>query len=99
MGHEFNIEVSTVEMFAGEQWIDLVEPCDHRCRHNALSVVAWGPDLAHYELNACDDCGCRAWRDGRYYQHRQTDPAQAQWWLDQQSWREVRAEMEGERDE
>ena len=49
-----------------------------------LSTIGWGPNLAHYELNHCDICGCRAWRDGRYYIARQSDPSTAQFWLDQQ---------------
>jgi hypothetical protein len=35
-----------------------VGPCPHDCGHRATTVVAWGPDEAHYELVACDDDGC-----------------------------------------
>jgi hypothetical protein len=86
MAHEFQIEVDQIEMFAGETWHDLGDPCDHDCPHNALSVVAWGPDRTHYELNHCDRCGCRAWLDGRYYLERQRDPREAEFWLTQQTW-------------
>ncbi len=87
MSHEFQIDVTEIHMFAGETWMDLDERCNHDCPHRALSTIGWGPNRAHYELNHCDICGCRAWRDGRYYIARQSDPSTAQFWLDQQDWR------------
>jgi hypothetical protein len=87
MGSEFHIEVDAVDMFAGHDWIDLGDECGHDCTHNAMSVVGWGPDVAHYELNECDLCGCRAWLDGRYYQERHRDPAKAAFWWRQMDWR------------
>lgn len=41
-----------------------VGPCPHACEHRVIAIVAWGPDLAHYELAVCNDgCGgdCRGW--------------------------------------
>lgn len=93
MGHEFQIEVDSVEMFAGYEWLDLGERCDHDCPHKSQSVVAWGPDIAHYELNKCDRCGCRAWLDGRYWQERQRDPEKAMFWHGQQEWRKPRRKV------
>ncbi len=29
--------------------------CPHPCQHRILKVVAWGPDMAHYELSVCQD--------------------------------------------
>ncbi len=87
MGAEFHIEVASVHMFSGHEWFDLGEKCDHDCRHHAQSVIAWGPDAAHYEMSECDRCGCRAWLDGRYYQERQRDPEKAGFWFGQQEWR------------
>ncbi len=42
-------------------------PCPHgSCSHWGQSVVAWGGDMAHYELVVCDDTegcagNCRGW--------------------------------------
>jgi hypothetical protein len=52
--------------FAGHGPARLIGPCPHDCRHHATSVVAWGPDLDHYELVVCDvtdgcDGRCRGW--------------------------------------
>jgi hypothetical protein len=46
----------------------VIGPCPHRCPHNLTRVVAWGPDLAHYELIVCDvvagcNRNCRSWSD------------------------------------
>lgn len=90
MGHEFQIEVDEVHMFAGETWHDLGEKCDHDCRHLGQTVVAWGPDIQHYELNHCDQCACRSWLDGRHYIERQRDPAAAKFWAEQSVWRKRR---------
>lgn len=47
----------------------ILGPCPHVCDHNDQRVIAWGPDLEHYELAQCDVLGgcngqCRAWTDG-----------------------------------
>lgn len=43
----------------------VIGDCPHECEHRAYSVVAYGPNLEHYELVVCDDDGCagncRAW--------------------------------------
>lgn len=44
-------------------------PCPHDCPHNLTATVAWGPDLRHYELHACNvpdgcDGNCRGWMAG-----------------------------------
>ena len=55
--------------FSGYGPLPVTGKCPHAgCPHNAISVIAWGPDLIRYELVQCDsDCGssCRAWVDGR----------------------------------
>lgn len=41
--------------------------CPHACSHESQQVIAWGPDVKHYELVQCDAIcagSCRAWTDG-----------------------------------
>jgi hypothetical protein len=58
-----------VHWFAGYEPAPVLGECPHvGCPHNALTTIAWGPDVKHYELVTCDaDCGgnCRAWVNGR----------------------------------
>lgn len=58
-----------VHWFSGYGPRQVIALCSHdECRHHALTTVAWGPDMARYELVECDaDCAgnCRAWIDGR----------------------------------
>jgi hypothetical protein len=64
VGHDTHVEVDDVHWFAGHGPADPIGPCPHDCRHSAVSVIAWGPSLRHYELVQCDDvCAgqCRAW--------------------------------------
>ena len=89
MGHEFFVEVTEVKMFHGYTWNDLGAPCDHECRHFGQSVVAWGPTTATYELAECDECGCRAWVDGRIEQTRHSAPDESKWWRAQIEWRQI----------
>ncbi|YCK81391.1 hypothetical protein M1D89_20325 [Arthrobacter sp. D3-18] len=49
-----------------------VQPYVGDCQHWGLTVIAWGWDLKHYELNTCDltangqpGCGSRAWMNER----------------------------------
>jgi hypothetical protein len=55
--------------FSGYGPLAVLGECPHAaCRHTGTSVIAWGPDLARYELVQCDldcDSSCRAWVDGR----------------------------------
>lgn len=55
--------------FSGYGPAPVLGECPHLgCEHRGTSVIAWGPDLEHYELAECDmDCDstCRAWVDGR----------------------------------
>ena len=50
--------------------------CPHPCQHRILKVVAWGPDMAHYELSVCQDYGCqgncRAWHGPSTYERLMT---------------------------
>ena len=59
-----------IDWFAGipesERARKAVGDCPHDCPHNMTAVVAWGADLAHYELVRCDvedGCNrdCRTW--------------------------------------
>jgi hypothetical protein len=61
MGGEFAIDTDFVHWFKGYGPIALGGPCSHDCKHRSMSNIAWGPDKAHYTLNECNDCGCRAW--------------------------------------
>lgn len=71
MGHHFSIDVDELRMFAGHDWRELGEPCDHACDHHYTAVIGWGPDVLHYELVECNLCHCRAWQDGRFWIDRQ----------------------------
>jgi hypothetical protein len=55
--------------FSGYGPLPVLGECPHvGCRHDAISTIAWGPDLTRYELVQCDsdcDSSCRAWADGR----------------------------------
>lgn len=53
-----------VHWFTGKRPTPQTVPCDHPCRHLARNprVVAWGPDIQHYEIVECALCGCQAWR-------------------------------------
>jgi hypothetical protein len=46
--------------FTGHGPARILGSCPHEgCPHTATRVVAWGPDLEHYELVVCDvDEGC-----------------------------------------
>ena len=65
-----------VRWFSGYGPAEVLGECPHSgCGHRGTGVVAWGPDLRHYELIECgiqgDDDGtdcagnCRAWTDDR----------------------------------
>lgn len=61
-----------VHWFAGYEPGEVRGGCPHNCTHNAVAVIAWGPDFTHYELAECevregDGCAgrCRAWIDHR----------------------------------
>ena len=58
-----------VHWFSGYGPATVLGDCPHTaCEHRGQSVIAWGPDLDHYELVECDmDCDstCRAWINGR----------------------------------
>lgn len=90
MGAHFQIDVTEIEMFAGYEWLDLGEPCDHDVPHNSQSVIGWGPDVAHYELIEAE-CGCRAWADGRYEQERQRASGLHGFWHQQIEWHKPKA--------
>ena len=52
-----------------------VGDCPHPCDHRILKVVAWGPDMDHYELSICRDiCGgnCRGWHGPSTYYRLKT---------------------------
>lgn len=57
--------------FSGYGPAEVIGPCPHTtCKHWGQSVIAYGPDLDHYELVTCDDSDgcrgyCRAWVDGQ----------------------------------
>lgn len=87
MGAHFSIDVTEVKMFAGAEWWDLGDPCDHGCQHRSRKVQAWGPTVATYELVECTDCGCRAWEDGRYEQERQRASGLHGFWYERIDWR------------
>lgn len=75
MGH-VAVDVSPddiIEWFAcyaeAERKRPVIGPCTHDCPHNMTAVVAWGSDLAHYELVRCDvkdgcNRNCRGWMAG-----------------------------------
>lgn len=57
-----------VRWFKGHGPAPVVGPCPHDdCDHKwTSSVIAYGPDFAHYELLECrttkgEGCGCRGW--------------------------------------
>lgn len=57
-----------IKWFSGYGPSEIVGACPHRCPHNHLAVIAWGPDFRRYELVQCDTpgpggCGgqCRGW--------------------------------------
>lgn len=58
-----------IRFFSGHGPAPVLGICPHRlCAHRSLTVIAWGPDRAHYELVRCDDrdgCAgrCRGWHD------------------------------------
>lgn len=62
-----------VHWFSGYEPGQVLGACPHtRCPHNAVAVIAWGPDFTRYELVVCDargdgccNSGCRAWIDHR----------------------------------
>lgn len=60
-----------ITWFKGYGPAAVIGPCPHsQCRHLDQSVIAWGPDLNHYELVTCDvgeECNrfCRAWVNGK----------------------------------
>lgn len=81
MGEFFAINVQSLHLFAGVEWWEFGPDCDHACEHRATKVQGWGPTVATYELIECCDCGCRAWKDGRWTQSRQRhNGADAFWW-------------------
>ena len=91
MSAPFKIDVDAVTMFSGHTWWDLGDVCAHDCTHSDLTVVAWGPDVAHYELVECavaaGGCGCRAWWDGREQQERDRSAADLSgFWRDRIVW-------------
>lgn len=71
MSAHFSIDVTELHMFSGCDWWELGAPCTHGCEHRSTKVVGWGPNVSTYELEECSDCGCRAWRDGRWTKERQ----------------------------
>lgn len=86
MGAWFSIDVDELHMFAGHIWRELGAPCDHGCEHRSTAVIGWGPDVAHYELEECRDCWCRAWQDGRWTQERQRG-GNSGFWYGRMEWR------------
>lgn len=81
MGSYFSIDVAELHMFSGREWWELGDLCAHDCPHHSIAVIGWGPDVAHYELEECRDCGCRGWRDGRWTKARQVyDGSDGFWW-------------------
>lgn len=91
MSTPFHIEVDKVKHFHGYDGVLPTDtPCDHDCRHRGQSVIAWGPDVAHYELVACDGgdaCGCVTWVDGREQQSRDRGEPGAGFWIGRREWR------------
>lgn len=94
MGYEVQLEhpgeISWFKSYPEEEHRRPVGPCPHtECQHLGTSVVAWGPDLDHYELWVCDDnspggCDgwCRGWKavddnahGGTHGPKRQQEPA------------------------
>jgi hypothetical protein len=61
MGGELSIDTEFIEWFKGYGPLPVVGTCPHDCQHRNLANIAWGPDLDHYTLDECRDCGCRAW--------------------------------------
>ncbi len=61
MGGEVVIDTDFVHWFKGYDPKPIIGPCPHDCKHRGISDIAWGPDLDHYTLDECTDCGCRAW--------------------------------------
>lgn len=56
-----------LKFFVGYGPAPVLGKCPHECKHNMLSVIAYGPDWEHYELLTCDapeGCNgeCRGWR-------------------------------------
>jgi hypothetical protein len=84
MGYEVAVDLP------GEVWWFKSDPeegdrrpvgsCPHTgCRHTGQSVVAWGPDLDHYELIVCDDDNPGGLR--RVVSRVAGGGRQRQWWL------------------
>lgn len=74
-----------VRFFAGHGPAPVLGPCPHDCRHNAQSVIAWGPDERRYELMTCDvDDGCagrcRGWHDVSQDPTRRQRGIVRTWW-------------------
>lgn len=95
MGAHFSIDVSELHMFAGYEWADFGAPCGHGCEHRSIKVVGWGPNVATYELEECCDCGCRAWRDGRWAQERQRTEGDSGFWNARMEWFEIVSDSDG----
>ena len=89
MGHDYSLDVESLHMFHGYEWVDLGDPCGHACSHRSTKVVGWGPTRVTYELVECCDCGCRGWQDGRYRIERSRDSELAFWWREHIEWREI----------
>jgi hypothetical protein len=87
MGAWFSIDVDALKMFAGYDWWDLGDLCAHGCEHRSTKVVGWGTTVAQYELEECCDCGCRAWRDGRWTKARMRHDGGDGFWHGRMEWR------------
>ncbi len=91
MSTPFHIDVDDVHYFHSyDGMMSTDEPCTHSCEHWGQSVIAWGPDVAHYELVACDGggddaCGCVTWVDGREQQYRDRGESAA-FWIERRKW-------------
>src|SRR5687768_11072113 len=65
MGGEVIIDTDFVHWFVGHGPAKIVGPCPHDCDHWGAANIAWGPDLAHYTLDECCECRCRAWSQAK----------------------------------
>jgi hypothetical protein len=64
-----DVPPGVVMWFGNEVPATFLEPCPHTCHDNPsmelTTVLAWGPDLDHYEIRRCEWCYCRSWYSAR----------------------------------